>query len=278
MSLLQEILECEEENVDSVISEAIELANKNAKTVEKLGFLGNGKSNSTFYGFIPLDTRIKYASFNMEDYSMQSTDFMYEFAHFIRTYNLKNKGALVHNLEFFINKYFGYPSKIKREAIFNDIAWQTTETDEEYFRALENNKIGHLKGTGAAQCTEKSALAQQILSLFGTETYYCMGCIDFGDIQEAHCFNIVKRKNDYAILDYSIPIPSYDENGTLKAYYPFVGVLSDEEFIDFISNGTIKSFYDYCMVEKQKQMSETKRIYVVGQYKIENEKKSGNSK
>ena len=42
---------------------------------------------------------------------------------------------------------------------------KTTKTDSEYFDALENNKIGDLKGMGAALCTERSALAQQILSL-----------------------------------------------------------------------------------------------------------------
>ena len=44
-------------------------------------------------------------------------------------------------------------------------------------------------------------------------------------------------------------------------------------FIDFISNGTLKSFEDYCMTGKQKRPRDTKRIYVVGQYRIENEKK-----
>ena len=32
-------------------------------------------------------------------------------------------------------------------------------------------------------------------SLFGMEIYYCMGCVDLGDRQEAHCFNIVKKQN-----------------------------------------------------------------------------------
>lgn len=61
--------------------------------------------------------------------------------------------------------------------------------DEEYFEALENNKIGDLKGKGVAQCTERGAIAQQILSLFGTESYYCMVCVDLGSKQEGHCFN-----------------------------------------------------------------------------------------
>ena len=59
-----------------------------------------------------------------------------------------------------------------------------------------------------------------------------------GDRQEGHCFNIVKRKNDYALLDYSVPIVSYKEDGSVRAYYPFVGTLTNEEFLDFINNGS----------------------------------------
>lgn len=271
MDLFQKILECKEEDVDSIIETAINEANANAEKVEKLGFLDYGKSCSVFKGFIPLNTRIKYANLNIEDYGMESTDFIYEFVHFIKKYNINNKASLIYNLEYFVNSYFGFPGKIDRETIFNDIAWQTTTTDEEYFKALENNKLGDLKGKGAAQCTERGALVQQILSIFGTESYYCMGCVDLGDRQEGHCFNIVKRKNDYALLDYSVPIVSYKEDGSVRAYYPFVGTLTNEEFLDFVNNGVIKSFDDYYMNGSQYEKAGTKRMYVVGKYEIEKE-------
>jgi hypothetical protein len=271
MDLFQKILECKEEDVDSIIETAINEANANAEKVEKLGFLDYGKSCSVFKGFIPLNTRIKYANLNIEDYGMESTDFIYEFVHFIKKYNINNKASLIYNLEYFVNSYFGFPGKIDRETIFNDIAWQTTTTDEEYFKALENNKLGDLKGKGAAQCTERGALVQQVLSIFGTESYYCMGCVDLGDRQEGHCFNIVKRKNDYALLDYSVPIVSYKEDGSVRAYYPFVGTLTNEEFLDFVNNGVIKSFDDYYMNGSQYEKAGTKRMYVVGKYEIEKE-------
>lgn len=271
MDLFQKILECKEEDIDSIIETAINEANANAEKVKKLGFLDYGKSCSVFKGFIPLNTRIKYANLNIEDYGMESTDFIYEFVHFIKKYNINNKASLIHNLEYFVNSYFGFPGKIDRETIFNDIAWQTTTTDEEYFKALENNKLGDLKGKGAAQCTERGALVQQVLSIFGTESYYCMGCVDLGDRQEGHCFNIVKRKNDYALLDYSVPIVSYKEDGSVRAYYPFVGILTNEEFLDFVNNGVIKSFDDYYMNGRQYEKAGTKRMYVVGKYEIEKE-------
>ena len=273
MDLLKKILECKQEDANSIIEAAINEADTNAVKVEKLGFLDYGNSCSIFKGFIPLKTRIKYANFNMEDYGMESTDFIYEFAHFIKSYNINNKASLIYNLEYFVNSYFGFPGKIDREVIFNDNAWKTTTTDEEYFKALENNKLGDLKGKGAAQCTERSALVQQILSIFGIESYYCMGCIDFGDRQEGHCFNIVKRKNDYALLDYSVPITSYNEDGSVRSYYPFIGSLTNEEFLNFINNGVVKSFDEYYMKGKQKEKNGTQRMYIVGKYEIDKENK-----
>ena len=219
MNLLQRILECGEEELDSIIETAINEANKNAQPIEKLGFTEYGKSNSLFKGFIPFKTRIKYCSASIEDYGMETTDFFYEFAKFIRKYNIKSKAALIYNLEFFINSYFGYPGKMDRETIFNEHAWNTTTTDDEYFEALRNNKLGDLRGKGAAQCTERGALAQQILSLFEVESYYCMGCVSYGDTEEAHCFNIVKTKEGYALVDYSVTITSYDQDGDELEYH-----------------------------------------------------------
>lgn len=272
MDLLQRILECSEEEVDSIIDQAIKDADNNAVKVDKLGFLSHGHSNSVHKGFIPLTTRIKYANLTMEDYGMETTDFIYEFAHAIKKYNVNTKAGLIHYLEHFVNYYFGFPGKAKRETIFNDIAWETTTTDDEYFAALENNKLGDLKGKGAAECTERGALVQQVLSVFGTESYYCMGCVDLGNRQEPHCFNIVKRKNDYALLDYSVPITAYNADGSVRAYYPFIGTMTNDEFIDFINNGTIRSFDDYFMNEKQKEMTGTQRMYVVGEYSIDKQK------
>ena len=278
MDLLQEILECKDIEIDLIIDKAIKEANANATKVEKLGFLDYGKSNVIFKGFIPLDTRIKYANLAIEDYGMQSTDFIYDFVHLIKQFKINNIVALIYNLEYYINSYFGFPGKIDRETIFNEIAWQNTTTDEEYFLALKNNKIGDLKGKGAAECTERGALAQQILSIFGIETYYCMGCVDLGNKQEPHCFNIVKRQNDYALLDYSIPITSYNRDGSVKAFYPFVGELTNEEFNDFTNNGINKSFNNYCIVENKKEKENNLRKYVIGKYEIEKENKMNNSR
>ncbi len=271
MDLLERIINCSnDEEVDKIITEAINDADNNSTKVDQLGFLDDGKTKCVFKGFIPFHTRIKYDRLAVETYGMETTDYFYDFAHLVRKYNMNNKGSVIYNLEYFINYYFGYLGKSNRETIFNDIAWQTTTTDEEYFAALGKNKLGDLRGKGAAQCTERSALAQQILSLFGIETYYCMGCVDLGDRQEAHCFNVVKRKEDYALLDYSIPVTAYHPDGSVKAFYPFIGTLSNEEFEDFVNKGALKSFgnYEYRNAHQRNPMA-TKRFYMVGSFEIQ---------
>lgn len=272
MDLLQKILDCSEEDIDTIVQQAIEEADSNSNKVEKLGYLDNyGKTHNSFKGFIPLNARITYLTVGTESYSMQTTDYMYEFAHFIKKHNINSKASLICNLESFINSYFGMAGKIdRRSEIFNEIAWKTTKTDEEYFAALKNNKLGDLKHKGIAMCTERSALAQQILSLFGTESYYCMGCVDLGEVKDAHCFNIVKKKNGYAVLDYSCPV-IYSKEGTVK-YLPFVGDLSNEEFLKFTNNGMIKGFEDYKYVEDKKVATTGERLYVVGANEIDKKK------
>lgn len=270
MNLLEQILNCRsDEEADIIITEAIKKMDSSAQPIEQLGFSNNRKIVSSYKGFISFKTRIKYALANLETYSMASTDYFYDFAHFIRKYEIHNKNLLVYSIEYFMNQYFGYPGKMNRETIFNEIAWKSTTTDEEYFEALQNNKLGDLKGKGAAECSERGALAQQLLSLFGTEAYYCVGCIDLGDRQEGHCFNVVKMKEGYALLDYSVPVTSYKKDGSISAYYPFVGLLSEKEFLDFINNGSLKSFENYQYVEKERQMINSSRTYVVGSYTIE---------
>ena len=254
MDLLERIISCSSDSeADEIITETIRICDLNATKVEQLGFLDYGKTNYLF-----------------ETYGMETTDFFYEFTHFIRKYNINNMGALVHYLEFFINNYFGLPGKNNRQEIFNDIAWKSSATDDEYFEALDNNKLGDLKGLGAAMCTERSALAEQILSIFGFETYYCIGSVNCGNIKEGHCFNIVKRVNDYALLDYSLPVTSYKQDGSVNNYFPFVGEMTNEEFEDFINTGSLKKFdnYEFINVSK-KNIINPERFYVVGSSKID---------
>lgn len=273
MGLLNEIINCEDKDVKKIIDVAIENSNNSANKIEILGFENGFLKNTFFKGFIPLDTRVRYESYGIETYSMKTTDFFYKFALYIKENNINNGYSLICGLEKFINSYFGFFKANIREEIFNDIAFKTTKTDEEYFAALEKNEIGYLKGKNAAMCTERTALAQQILSIFGFEVYYCIGCIGVGEQIEPHAFNIVKRKNDYAILDYTVPAIRYDNNGLAKDYYPFIGILSEETLKRIINNQeSIKLNNYYYVTGNQKAIINGSRSYVIGSYEMDNKK------
>ena len=273
MGLLEQIINCKnDEQVNNLITNAIKDKNKNSKKTEQIGFLELNKIES-HKGFIPLNTRIKYTNLAVETYGMETTDFFYEFAHFIRKYNINNKGSLIYNLEYFINKYFGLFTYDGREEIFYSNAYQTTTTDDELFEKLENNKIGDLKNKGVAMCTERAALAEQLLSLFGFDSHYVIGCVKHDNKEEPHAYNIVKRKEDYALLDYSLPVIKYNNHHQIVSYYPFVGILSKDEYNDFIYNGELKEFNDYEYNEDNKKIEyESKRTYVAGSIEIDKSK------
>ena len=274
MDFFSQIINCQsDEEADKLVTEKLEILKKSKEPVEQLGFLPYNKSTYTYKGFIPLETRIKYANLNLETYSMNTTDFFYEFVHNIRKNKIKNKYQVILYLETFINEYFGYDLKEDREDIFNNNAWNSTTTDEEYFKALENNKIGDLKHKNAAQCTERGALAQQLLSLFDLETYYCVGYFKNDYKEEPHCFNIVKSKSAYALIDYSAVVTIYDKNKNIKTFFPFMGAISNEEFEKFISNEVVKEFPEYIYINTNEKVNlKTSRKYVIGAFEIEKTK------
>jgi hypothetical protein len=268
MDLLTELNTCTDSEVEEMIESAIFDMNEQATKVEKLGFLDAFNSVTTFKGFIPFDTRIKYSNLGIEDYNMNTTDFFYEFADYVKKHKINSRFALVQSIETFTINYFGYPSNnISREDVFQDKAWNSTTTDEEYFEALERNSLGDLKELGAAQCTERSALAEQLLSLFGFETYYVIGKVNYNDKEEDHAYNIVKRKNDYALLDYSIPCPIYNNKEDIIGYAPFIGIMTKEEFEDFITNNELKEFHDFYYVD-----GKAIQIYDTRSYSVNNKK------
>lgn len=270
MELLDKIINAEtNDEIKELIDQEIKIKNDSATKVEELGMSSYNTGSKPFRGFIPLETRIKYSNRSVETYSMNTKDFFYEYALFLKKHNITKKGMFIAALETFMNNYFGLEKKYtSRETIFNDIPFQTTKTDEEYFTALENNSIGNLKGTGVAECTERAAMAQQILSLFDIETYYCIGCVKKGELEEAHAFNIAKTQDGYALIDYSMPVSRFNDEGKTTMYFPFIGEITDLEFEEFIKGEKLIDFKDYEFVNNKKTSNDKERFYVTNSYKI----------
>lgn len=261
MDFIEKINDCPEEELTSLIDDALKTAIDNADKKERLGFTDAALATSKISahkGFISPESRIKYSNASMNLYSMKTKDYIYDFVKYVKKNKINNKSTLVKIVEKFINSYFGISNGIDmRDAYFDQIAFQTTTTDDEYFEKLYNLEIGDLKGKNIAMCTEKAALAQNLLSLFGFEVYYCMGCINNNGKEEPHCFNIARAKDNFILLDYSLPVSVF-ENGSTVDYAPFQGIISLDELEDVLLNGINKEFPSY---EYIKTLQGIKKVY-----------------
>ena len=113
----------------------------------------------------------------------------------------------------------------------------------EYFEELENFDLSDLRGNGYAMCTERSAMAQNVLSLFGFNSYYCLGYMQHNDQVEGHCYNIVQVTNGYRIVDFSVPVLQY--NQIHERVLPYFANMSNEDFEQFLTEDFCKKFADY---------------------------------
>lgn len=69
----------------------------------------------------------------------------------------------------------------------------------------KNNKISNLKGTGAAMCVERAALAQNLLKSLGINSFYKISGIIKDNNRQVHSYNIIEYNDKYYIFDSSIP-------------------------------------------------------------------------
>ena len=280
MDLLNLINNSSEEEISSIVDTVLKNAIETSEQGKELGFSENMSSVSKFTahkGFIHPNTRIKYSNRAAYSYSMKTTDYIYDFARYVKKININDRSSLVKYIEKYINSYFGIISDgiDRRDTYFNQMAFDTTTTDEELFEKIANLEIGDLKGKNVAMCTEKAAMAQNLLSLFGFEVYYCMGCVNNNGKEEAHCFNIARAKDTYRLLDYSIPVTVFSNSNAVD-YAPFQGDIELNEIEDVLLNGINKEFFSYEYIKtphgiKKMETGEI-RIYNVGSMRLEQTK------
>lgn len=278
MDLLTVINNCTEEKLNLIIDKALEEIIKNSEKSKRLGFKDGGLAIDKIpahKGFISLDSRVRYSNGSIYTYSMKTKDYFYEFAKFIKNNNVKTMNHLVKVVENFINYYFGEPTgKDVRDRYFDGFVLQT-KTDEEMFNTIERFSLGDMKGKNIAMCTERAAIAQNLLSLFGLEIYYCMGCIKHDNKEEPHCFNIARGRDKYILLDYSMPVSVVKDN-TVYDYAPFQGHIELDELEDVLLNDHNKNYEEYEYVNTDSKLKKTlngnNRAYQVGKLRFERNK------
>jgi len=66
--------------LDDLVKKKLDKIYEKEKKVDNLGFVDNVKTAVSHRGVIPKETRIKYCNMAIEDYSMRTTDYYYEFS------------------------------------------------------------------------------------------------------------------------------------------------------------------------------------------------------
>ena len=232
-----------------------------------------------YSGFINPKTKISYETLGYQ-YHIYDKDYLYEFAIGIRKLNLPDNTNLLQYVLPFLDYYFGYPkdNKDRRFDIFYDFAVNNAEEFykahnipvEEEMGALDKMQLSGdfplsaLKGKNAAQCSERAAIAQNILKVCGYNA-----CIMYGEAEsrgntEAHCWNsILDYKNNVLLMDFSNSVYSY-KNGRIEGKKPYYFQISKEEFDRSIHGGPPMESTDFHYEDGKKIYEGRTRKYAVG--------------
>lgn len=209
-------------------------------------------------GYIRKNTKINYgfsydhdgnASNDGNYYYIDTHDYIYEFCDFVSNYEVSNIYELFDYILEFLKNYFGVFKKRSRGDMFKMLV----DNNCNNISPLNEHGLSWFKGMGNALCTEYSIMAQNILSVFGIETYLMIGMekSDRDDGQQ-HAFNIVsfdgndKRTN--ILVDFCNHVRVLNYDFSILGNSPFIGELEkfDQEFVDgFISNDYDLIFDDY---------------------------------
>lgn len=266
--LFYKIKQCKsEEEVRKLINMALEEANANSKSGLILGY--SREEDMKYYkGFINKDSRIRFTKENIETYGMKTTDYFYGFATMVwKNESINNPYTFMRALLSYIIYYFGkskFEVDTREDFLLNKAGFFDGLEDRQYFENVKKLAIGDLRGKGMAMCTERAAIAQNILSLFNFETYYAIGKVRQGDKEEYHAFNIVKSNDGYTLVDFSMPVLVKTKNGKIKSH-PFLGTITEDQIKEFLDNGLVLDFDEYEIDEVTNELKpiEGKRKYIV---------------
>ena len=266
MDFLDKLLNCEMSEIDQLVDDRITYLSNNCEKEKIIGFIpGTTDLHAAHKGFIDFNTRIRFGVLSMLDYSMKTRDFYYTFARLVKHYNFKNVKNVIIFLMTFINDYFGICVGRDRREDIQEVIFNNTVTDEEFFKGIENLEIGVFKGKKMAMCTERSAVAENLLSMFGVESYYCMGTIN----DEPHCFNVIRIDDSYYVVDYSQLCSC--KKGKRSYYIPLLNKIPEEKINDFLNNNEPITLEAYDYIDGKKEVIGEKE-YVIGKWDKEKSK------
>lgn len=231
----EELFNASPEDAKKIVESRISLLEENADKVNKISPMHSDQH--IHRGYIGGDTAVSFEGVIGSQYKLKDTEYLYDAVEYMRD----NKEQIGNGRQFFekvtgfLNYYFGIPdtSKDRWATIESKTGFESIMDDNEYWNAIDNIDISVFKGEQIAQCSERSAMAQNIMSLFGYETYYVVGDVSVDGKNEGHAYNIVAdTKGQKCLVDYSVT-SSVERNG-LSWDIPTMTKIDD---YDSFSNG-----------------------------------------
>ena len=187
-------------------------------------------------------------------YYVDDDSYIYDFCRYIKNKEIINEYELFDYILEFIRNYFGQLKTIDREEMFKMI----NLSQRIYRNPVKEHGLSWFKGNGSALCSEYSVLAQNLLTIFGFDSYLVIGREKTGDeTGESHAFNLVEfteqETNELiqALIDFCNYVDIFDINFHKIGETPFFALLEqlDEEFVlSLVNNEEHLTFDDYSCV------------------------------
>ena len=205
---------------------------------------------SCFYGgYIPKGMKVVYGlSANTNGtyandgmyYIVDDDSYIYEFCEYIKDKKVNSEGDFFEYILWFLKKYFGVFKNTDRDGMFKMILKNNTV----YLDPVQEHKLSSFKNKGNAMCSEYSIMANNILNVFGFDSYVIMGQEKDDKGSSGHAFNFVSYINkDYEriniLIDFSNGVNIYDMKFHKVGDSPYVlelEELNSEMVDDFIMN------------------------------------------
>jgi len=197
-------------------------------------------------GYIPKDTKIVYGILydprglicnDGKYYYVDDDSYIYDFCRYIKDKDVKDEYHLFDYLLKFIRKYYGI---IRNTNDRENMHQMICKKEMVYLEPVNIHKLSDFYKKGNAVCTEISLMAENILSVFGFNTYYVVGNIRLGDKEEYHAYNLInyieKESNEErnGIIDFASFTDVFDVNYNKIGEKPYIVFFDkiDKEFLD----------------------------------------------
>ena len=206
-------------------------------------------TNSIMTGFISKESTVMFSAFHYDLnmglgslYGMREDDYFYEFFDFLNAHNITTKEQAIMFISSFLKLYFDEQGKkeVDRELLFDDICNQldNMSDDVERFNRCKESwlDIGIFKNRSAAECTEHSCVAQNLLTFCDVDCCYVSGHMKTNTSNEDHAYNIIKLNDKYYLLDSTNPYNLYDSNDNYAGCKSYFFEVSKEQLENLFKN------------------------------------------